>query len=233
MALTPTPVPKYPDVPVADGVPAVFRAPTQPVFTALLLAADVLTVLRSFLPSEWGIFVEGGQPAVIPNSIISVDQRKEWRISDYPTEQGGFQTYNKVETPGDIRVRMAVSGMESRGPFLASVQAMCSALDLLTIVTPDAVYDSMNAIHYDYRREQRSGASLLQVDVWFEEVRVTAQTQFTNTKSPEGSANASGGNVQGVPPTPAQSRAIVDAGRVNIESTGLSTTSAPVSESLT
>lgn len=212
MALTPTPVPKYPDVPNANGVPAVFRAPSGPVFTAILLATDALLILRSFLPSEWGIFMESGQPAVIPDSIISVDQRKEWRISDYPTEDGGFQTYNKVETPGDIRVRMAVSGVESRGPFLASVQAMCSALDLLTIVTPDAAYDSMNAIHYDYRREQRSGASLLQVDVWFEEVRVTAQTQFTNTKSPEGAANSSGGNVQGVSPTAAQKEAVTKGG---------------------
>lgn len=204
MALTPTPVPKYPDVPFANGVPAVFRAPTQAVFTERLLVADVLTVLRNFLPSEWGIFKEGGQPAVTPDSVISVDLRKEWRISDYPVEHGGFETYNKVETPGDIRVRMAVSGMESRGPFLASVQAICSALELLTVVTPDAVYDSMNAVHYDYRREQRSGASLLLVDVWLEQVRVTAQTQFTSTKSPEGAANASGGNVQGVAPTSAQ-----------------------------
>lgn len=207
MALTPTSVPQYPNVPFANGVPAIFRAPTQAVFTARLLVADVLTVLRNFGPPEWGIFMANGQPAVTADSTISFDFRKEWRISDYPVEQGSFQTYNKVETPSDIRVRMAVSGAESRGPFLASVAAMCKALDLLTVVTPDAVYPSMNAVHYDYRREQRSGGSLIQVDVWFEEVRVTAQTQFTNTKTPEGAANASGGAVQGQAPTPAQSQA--------------------------
>jgi hypothetical protein len=66
----------------------------------------------------------------------------------------------------------------------------------------------MNAIHYDYRREQRSGASLLMVDVWFEEVRVTAQSEFTNTQSPEGAADTSGGTVLGTVPTPSQAGAV-------------------------
>ena len=209
MPFTPTPTPAAPDVPQAAGVPAVFRSVTQTaIFGTILLIADAETVLNSFLPSQWGIFTDSGFPAVIPDSIISVDIRKEFRISDYPVERGAFQTYDKVETPGDIRVRMAVSGAFARAPFIASVGAMCAALDLLTIVTPDAIYPSMNAIHYDYRREQRSGASLLMVDVWFEEVRVTAQSEFTNTQSPEGAADTSGGTVLGTAPTPAQAGAV-------------------------
>lgn len=208
MPFTPTPTPAAPDVPQAAGVPAVFTAPTKIVFTERLLAADAITVLRSFLPSEWGIFSQGGSPVLFPDSFNSFEPRKEWRISDYPVERGGFQTYDKVETPMDIRVRMTISGAAERGPFLAAVAAMCAALDLLTVVTPDAVYPSMNAVHYDYRREARTGASMLTVDVWFEEVRVTAQAQFASTQSPEGAPDASGGTVLGTAPTPAQAGAV-------------------------
>lgn len=208
MAYATTVKPTYPDVPRASGVPAVFRAPTRPVFTALLLVADVLTVLRSFAPPQWGIFSESGFPVLIPDSVVSVDIRREWRISDYPVERGGFQSFDKVASPGDARVRLAVSGVESRGPFLAQLDTIAASLDLFTVVTPDAIYPSVNIVHYDYRREQRSGASLLLIDVWLQEVRVTAQTQFTDTKTPEGAANVSGGTVQGAAPTAAQAAAV-------------------------
>jgi hypothetical protein len=210
-----TPKPQTPDVPHASGVPAVFRTPTKAVFTTGLLVADVFTVLNAFGPLQWGIFSEAGFPILIPDSIVAVDVRREWRISDYPVERGGFQSFDKVQLPGDIRVRMAVGGAvgllsnaffpkTGRRPFLDQLDAIVASLNLYTVVTPDVTYPSFNITHYDYRREQRSGASLLLVDLWLQEVRVTAQTQFTNTKSPEGAANVAGGNVQGKTPTPSQ-----------------------------
>jgi len=208
MAYATTPKPRAPDVPFSNGVPAVFRDPTRIVFTIRLLEADVLSVLRLFGPPEWGVFSDGGAPVLIPDSIVGVDIRREWRISDYPVERGGFQSFNKVQVPGDARVRMSVSGAIARGPFLEQLDQIATSLDLYTVVTPDAVYPSVNIIHYDYRREQRTGASLLVVDLWLQEVRVTAQTQFTNTKAPEGAANVAGGSVQGVAPTPAQAASV-------------------------
>jgi hypothetical protein len=202
--------PLAPDVPQQSGVPAVFRNPRaiQTIFAIRLLEADVGTILRSFGPPEWGVFNDGGTPALIPDSIVAVDIRREWRLSDYPVERGGFQSFNKVQLPGDARVRMSVSGAAVRAPFLDQLDRIAASLDFYTVVTPDAIYPSVNITHYDYRREQRSGASLLQVDLWLQEVRVTAQTEFTNTKSPEGAANQAGGNVQGVDPTPAQAAAV-------------------------
>jgi hypothetical protein len=220
-----TPTPPFPDVPTAPGVPPMARA-AQVVFSAELLAADVATVIQAFGPPEWGIFTEDGSPVLSPDSIVAFDYRKEFRVSDYPVERGGFQTYDKIEMPGDVRVRMAVggisaqgplgnpfaefSGAATRGPFLNELDAMAASLDLFTVVTPDVNYPSMNIVHYDYRREARSGASLLTVDVWLVEVRVTAQTQFssTQTQTPEGAPNQAGGAVQGAAPTPAQTQAV-------------------------
>jgi hypothetical protein len=221
VALTPLRTPTFPDVPKAPGVPPVFRAPTQPVFTARLLIADAVTVLGMFAGPQWGIFTTGGQPFAIPDSVVSVDYRKEWRISDYPVERGGFQSFDKVATPFDVRVRFATSGSNSsifgdigtlltggnftsRSDFLAQVDLAATSLDLFTVVTPDATYPSVNIVHYDYRRERQNGVGIILVDVWCEEVRVTATTQFSNTKSPEGAANQSGGTVQPQSPTPEQ-----------------------------
>lgn len=220
--MTPLRTPTYPDVPKAQGVPAVFRAPTKPVFTAITLVADVATIYRMFAGPQWGIFTKGGQPFAIPDSFVSVDFRGEWRISDYPVEKGGFQSFDKVATPFDIRVRFATSGPSailhpitsalspstSRSDFLAQVHRAAESLDLFSVVTPDATYDSVNIVHYDYRRERQNGVGMILVDVWCEQVRVTATTQFTDTKTPEGAANVSGGTVQGATPTPAQAASV-------------------------
>ena len=226
MAMTPIAVPTFPDVPKASGVPAVFRSPfIQTITTIRLLQADVGTIANMFAGPQWGIFTTGNQPFAIPNSFVSVDFRKEFRISDYPVESGGFQSFNKVATPFDVRVRFAISGPNSstfgdignlltgglgttRTDFLAQVDLACKSLDLFTVVTPDAIYPSVNIVHYDYRRERQNGVGIILVDVWCQEVRVTATTEFSDTKSPEGAENQSGGTVQGQPPTPSQAAAI-------------------------
>jgi hypothetical protein len=226
MAMTPIATPTFPDVPRASGVPSVFRSPViQTITTIRLLQADVRTIGGMFFGPEWGIFTTGGQPFAIPNSFVSVDYRKEFRISDYPVESGGFQSFNKVATPFDVRVRFAISGPSSstfgdignlltgsqgttRSDFLTQVDLACKSLDLFSVVTPDATYPSVNIVHYDYRRERQNGVGIILVDVWCQEVRVTATTQFSDTKSPEGALNQSGGTVQGQPPTPDQQASV-------------------------
>ncbi len=210
--MAPLRVPTYPDVPQASGVPAVFRAPTQPVFTAVLLLADVASVIGMFLPSQWGIFHQDGAPVAIPDSVVSVDFRREWRISDYPTERGGFQSFDKVATPFDIRVRFATSGFGFRGNFLSAINAAATSLELFDVVTPDAVYENVNIVHYDYRRERQNGVGIILVDVWCEQVRATATTTFTSTKAPEGAATQNSGTVQPSAPTPAQAAAATGSG---------------------
>lgn len=206
MAQPPIPVPQYPDVPIAPGVPPVPRNPLAPVFNVLLLVADEITVARFFEGPEWGIFDQGGLPVVIPDSVLAMDYRREWRLSDYPVEQGGFQTYDKVAVPIDLRVRLSCGGAAMpRGAFLAALDAAAQTLETYTVATPDVVYPNVNIIHTDYRRAREGGSGMLVVDVWLEEVRATVTTQFTNTKAPGGVADANSGPVQPVTPTPAQS----------------------------
>jgi hypothetical protein len=209
VAQAPIPKANYPDVPPSDGVPALFRDPERIVFTIRLLEADVVSVFQLFAGPQWGVFDTSGFPVAIPDSVISVDYRKEWRVSDYPVEGGAFESYNKVSTPFDARVRMACDGSTTpRSLFLSQIDSAANSLTLYTVVTPDAQYASANITHYDYRRERESGAGILLVDVWLQEVRVTVQTQFTSTKSPEGAAAVNTGSVQPTTPSPAQSQAV-------------------------
>lgn len=184
------PVPPFPNVPIAPGVPPVARAVGAIAATAVALVADALGIL-GFQVAQWGVFDQSGNPVIIPDSIVAVEFRKEYRLSDFPVEQGGFGTYNKVAIPFDPRVTMTAGGSDAaRTAFLAAIDIACSSMDLYNIVTPEVVYPSVSLTHYDYRRVQRSGVTLLTVDLGFEEVRVTGTAQFTSSTNNGGTSGA-------------------------------------------
>ena len=71
---------------------------------------------------QWGIFDQSLQPVIVGDSCLLVDYRKEFRISDYPIEQGDFASYNKVETPYDFKMTFTKGGSSSdRQTFLTAV----------------------------------------------------------------------------------------------------------------
>lgn len=192
--------PPYPDVPFGTGIPPVRRQPGLPLpLLAERLFGDAAGILSLFLGPQWGIFDDSGSPVAVPDTVVSVDYRQDYKISDYPVEQGGFESYDKVTVPYDARVRFAV--YSDRAGFLEAVASAAASLDLYTIVTPDAVYSDANIVHVDYTRSTRNGVSQVLVDVWLEEVRQTGTTQFAasgseNTRSPSGSADRNGGTGQ-------------------------------------
>jgi len=69
-----------------------------------------------------------GTPTVFPvvASFIDVEYKQDWPLSDYPVEQGGFQTYDKVRLPYSLRLRLAASGTQADlQSFLTTVQNLC------------------------------------------------------------------------------------------------------------
>lgn len=212
MVLPITPVPQYPNVPVAPGVPPLLRAinqVSQIQNTAVLLVADAIDVLTMFSSPSWGIFSQSGTPVIIPDSVVDAGFRKEYRISDFPQEQGSFGSYNKVETPFDAPWRFAKGGTDSdRTAFLLSVAQAAASLDLYALVMPEVTYRWCNITRYAYQRSQRQGVTLLLVDIWLEEVRITGTTQYTSTAQPNGADPQNGGTVQPQTPTTAQSAAV-------------------------
>jgi hypothetical protein len=170
----------------------------------IILAEDLIALAAPFGVQQWGIFLDG-VPVIIADSVQTFDFKTDRRISNYPVEQGGFESYNKVSLPYDVRVRYATGGSAAdRANLIDSVEAIIDSLDLFDVVTPEKVYTSANPVHYDYRRTNVNGVGLLQIDIFLEEIRVTASQSFSNTKSPTGAAPVAGGNV--LPQAPTQNQ---------------------------
>lgn len=186
-----------PDVPETKGVPPVFRDGSNPAVDPNqepMTADGAITVVGA---GGWGIYTSAGTKALDPDSVFTVEPNREFRISDYPQEAGGFQSYNKVATPAEIRITVTKGGSKTdRLTFLRDVERLLETLDLYSVVTPDATYSSVNFIRRDYRRTAESGASLLTIDLVAMEVRETVESSYTNTKKPSGADPVNAGPVQ-------------------------------------
>lgn len=113
-------------------------------------------------------------------STVGFDFLKEMRVSDFPVEQGGFASYNKVELPGTVTCSLAFAGTESdRTAFLAALDAAEKSTGLYSVVTPEVTYVNYTIERYRYSRRAFKGATLLLVDVALKEVRQVSAAYTT------------------------------------------------------
>lgn len=181
-----------PDVPNLPGVPSLTGYSTSNI---VLLAADIIGAILGLFGSEWGIFLDG-QQAFPYQSIVDFDYKQDWPTSDCPVEDGGFQSYDKVELPFDVRVRVASGGTEAdREALISSVRAASGSLDLFDVVTPEQTYQGCSITHADFKRTSANGVGLVIIDIWFTEVRETSTSTFTQTQQPGNAGQVNTGSV--------------------------------------
>jgi hypothetical protein len=162
----------------------------------VLLTSDALGLLTGFAASPWGIFLDG-QSVVQADNVVSVTYNQDWTIADFPIEDGGFESYDKVDTPFSARVRFSSGGSQSnRQALFDSIAAIAGDLNLYDVVTPEVTYSSCNIQGYSVSRTATNGVGLIIIEVKLLEVRVDATTTFTNTKSPTSQAQTNDGTVQ-------------------------------------
>lgn len=210
---------KYYDVPDFPGVPPLLRDPkaaaigfaagaitsfVSPVIgAAKSIIGSVTGSLDTMLgggddisgtadaPTSWGLFDDQGQQVIFPDTFLGIEYRNSRRISNYPLEQGAFESYNKVNDPFDVVVGMACGGdVAKRTDFLATCEALANDLNLYTLVTPEAVYESVNLERYDFARKQHNGATLITVNFYFKEIRINTKSEYTNTPEDSTSVEA-------------------------------------------
>lgn len=199
MPFLPIPTPLYANLPLSPGIPLLLRAPGAAAFIApVLMLADALGITALLFGPQWGIFDQNGNQVAIPDSVYAVDYRREFQVATYPLEQGAFLPYNRVEQPREARVRMAVN--TDRAGFLEALENAVASRNLYALYTPDAVYERVNITHFDYRRDPRAGAYLLQVDVWVMQIRLLNVGQFASSAAPSVRPVASSGVVQPTSP---------------------------------
>lgn len=197
MASIPPSSPLYPDVPASAGVPPVQRdagnssAPTTPQLTQD--SVDVSQVANT----QWGVYAQGGALALDPDNIIALSYSAEYRIADFPIEQGGFETYDKVALPFDTIVRMTKGGtLSDRGSFARTAESLRGDTKLYNVVTPEATYLNVNIARLSIDRSQDGGAGMIVLELHLREIRQNAKAAFSATKDPASAATTNNGSTQ-------------------------------------
>jgi len=154
---------------------------------------------------QWGLYKDG-EAVIVADSVTAVHLRPTSQISDYPVEEGGFQSYDKVQLPLTGVFRFTTGGSVSdRADMLDSIEDAKQSLDLYDFVMPEKTYPNVNVTDYDLSRAN-TDSGLLSVDVSVEEVRSTVVAAFsksaapnsksiTNAKTPTANDSQSGGTV--------------------------------------
>lgn len=176
--------------PLLGDVAGLFLDPTS------VLSADTYIGYGNGAPPSWGLFLNG-VPVVEADTVTSFAYKQDWAVADYPVEQGGFESYDKVNTPYRAQIQFVAGGSEAnREALLTSIAAIGDDLTLYDAVTPEQVYVGVNVDGYDYRRTSRNGLGLMVVNVNILEIREEGVTDFKNTKEPSGFLASPTGNVQ-------------------------------------
>lgn len=187
--------PIFPDVPNVPGVPAVRRLANSISPTEAPLSSDSITVTAT-ARDQWGIFTVGGAKALEPDSIMSIGFDAESRIADFPVEEGGFESYDKVALPFQSRVVMTKGGSVSdRRDFLSALEDMRTDLELYNVVTPERTYLNANISRVSSERNREQGANLITVEIVLQEIRQNVTTTFTASQ-PSAASTTSNGIVQ-------------------------------------
>lgn len=197
-------VPEYPDVPNEPGVPPINRDPSAPIPgpPPALTGDGVGVSANGGAPIQWGIYETTGVALLTGDTTFDMQYRREYRVSDYPVEQGAFASYNKVQLPYVARMTFLKGGsVEEKSEFLNDCENLVASLELNNLVTPEVTYPNINATAYDYDRRAAKGVGLMYVEIMFEEIRVAPPAAFTSTTSPTAADPANTGTVQAQPPT--------------------------------
>lgn len=182
-----------PFIPNVPGVPALVSYVTAPID---LLVQDAINLLFGIAFDEWTILLDGA-PAFDFESIAKLGYRKEWVVADYPIEDGSFLSYDKVEMPYELHLKITSGGSEEeRQAFIAEIDALAGTTELFTIVSPEKIYENATISKWTYLREADAGVGMIVADITFQEIRLSEPASFSNTQQP-GSAGQQGvGNVQ-------------------------------------
>lgn len=195
----------FPDIPNVPGVPPIPRDPFSVIPTVPFLLADSVAFLTGLAGGpQWGVFFNG-VPVLFPDNTISFDFKQDWSISTYPVEQGAFASYDKVNSPFEVQIRISKSGSQAvLAAFILLVETVTNSIGLFQVVTPNRIYNNCNCSHSNYRRTAQSGVSLVTFDLWFLEIRETAAAAFSNTAAPSGADPVQGGVVGALPASQTQ-----------------------------
>jgi hypothetical protein len=203
------------DVPPIDGVPSILRTAEAAANTVGLMTIDLLSIASlNDTSRQWDLLDDGGDPVFgdAIDTMIGIDYRRSATICDYPVEQGGFSSYNKVQRPIDVRIEVSKAGSQAEiDAMQAIVEGLYESLDAFSLLMPSGIVESMNVVAYRFSRDRNSGPQRLTVQIDLQEIRLSGQTTYTNAKEPSGADVTNSGAVQPQTPSSAQAQSLTEA----------------------
>lgn len=138
--------------------------------------------MLDFAKNNWVLMDEGGSIAVAFTSFINMDLKTENKVIQAPTEEGSFVAYNKIQTPIEIGLQVAISGSVSDlESAVSDLLTMSSSTQLLSLITPEREYQSLNLTKLAWRRVAEDGTNVIYIDCGLSEVRQVT-SEYTNAK---------------------------------------------------
>jgi len=135
---------------------------------------------------------------VFIDSVVSISQKKGSELSNYRLETGSFTTYNKVEAPRQVNIRITKGGTEEeRGLLLVWLDMVSKGYtkkrtkiktggsfhnNYFDIYVPEVHYPNMTLVDYSITRDSSSGVSLLIADCIFQEI-MQVSMQYSSSKT--------------------------------------------------
>ena len=213
----------------ASGTAWAMLAPAAILMLVFLIVPIVLTLSLAFTdarlisptPAKFTGLIGNALDAAGLGSTLStnaVEYSKETRVSDFPIEQGGFASYNKVEAPAAPTVTLCLTGSEkNRRTFLDAIDAACKSTDLYSVVTPEVTYIDYSVERYNYQRRNSKGATLLLVEITLKEIRQVSAAYSISDKGQVDAPQDAGaapqvdnGKVQAQTPKPSTLKSLAD-----------------------
>lgn len=184
------PVPEFPNVAQLPGVPQLVRA-NQAIGTVKLAVGAVQKFLgaAAAVGPTWGIFDSTGKQVVSPDSFLEFDNSNDWRVADFPLQDGQVQSYNKTVIPFTSSVKLSKGGsLQDRKNLLDQVAAIAGDTKLYSILTPERSYPSVNVTRYTIRRMGNTGAYFFaDLELYFRQI-LSSPSQYSSTAANTASA---------------------------------------------
>lgn len=186
-------LPPFPNVPNLPGVPQLARSLLFLPFPAPTIGNPALSgALWHATQSAptWGVVNSNNVSVLNADSIQDFGWRQEYRVSNFPVQQGAFASYNKVRLPFECSVVATKGGTPAqRNAFLRQVDDLAASLDLYTIITPEKSYLNCNVTRTELARRGSANAYYFDVELFFVQIVEVAPYSTSGTGAPS-TANA-------------------------------------------
>lgn len=182
-----------PNVPNVAGVPALSSYLED---TVSLLINDAVSLLIGPASSTYDIMLDG-ESVFNFNSMGSFAYKQSYSVSDYKVEPGSFVSYDKVQNPFDVRMRIVSEGTpEAMTELLQQILTAIDDVNLYDLVTPQQTYQNCNMVDFGYEQTAAAGVGMLVVDLMWKQIRQGDAAAFSNTQQPGSAGQTGTGNVQ-------------------------------------